>query len=43
MNAADIDWESVSDDWRTGHPDSPEICAAVVASTRAVWAQAWPR
>jgi hypothetical protein len=30
-------------DWRTGHPDSPEIRAAVVASIAATWREAWGR
>lgn len=39
MNAADVDWESVSDDWRTGDPDDEHIKLGVVASTAAVWAR----
>ncbi|WP_326646716.1 hypothetical protein OG884_19000 [Streptosporangium sp. NBC_01755] len=29
-------------DWRTGHPDSPQIRAAIVSSILATWREAWP-
>ncbi|MEV7007551.1 hypothetical protein [Streptosporangium sp. NPDC051022] len=28
-------------DWRTGHPDSPEIRAAVVMGALAIWHRTW--
>ncbi|MFF4417441.1 hypothetical protein ACFYY8_33370 [Streptosporangium sp. NPDC001559] len=36
-NAADQDRYTGPLDWRTGHPDSPEIRAGVVAATLAAW------
>lgn len=39
MNVADIDWESIPGDWRTGDADDEHIKLDVVKSTLAVWAR----